>query len=61
MTKLTEKELTFITELIGFEQNAMAKAKNYSKNCNCAEISVVMDEVAKKHQSRIEKLTQKLN
>ena len=61
MTKLTEKELTFITELIGFEQNAMAKANYYSKSCNCAEVSVVMDEIAKKHALRIEKLTQKLN
>ena len=61
MTKLTEKELAFITELIGLEQNAMAKAKYYSKCCNCAEVSVVMDEIAKKHQSKIEKLTQKLN
>ena len=61
MAKLTEKELAFITELIGLEQNAMAKAQFYSKNCNCAEVCVVTDEIAKKHQARIEKLTSKLN
>ena len=61
MSKLTEKELSFITELIGLEENAMAKAQFYSKSCENAEISVVMDEIAKKHAQRIEKLTAKLN
>jgi len=60
MAKLTEKELSFITELIGLEQNAMAKAKFYSKSCSTTEICVVMDEIAKKHQMRIDKLTEKL-
>ena len=60
MSKLTEKELSFITEIIGLEQNAMAKAEYYSKTCQTAEICVVMDEVAKKHAMRIQKLTEKL-
>ncbi len=61
MAKLTEKELSFITEIIGLEQNAMAKAQFYCKTCEKTEVCVVMDEIAKKHAQRIEKLTAKLN
>lgn len=57
---LTEKELSFLQELITFEDNAYKKAEYYASTCCEAELCELYGQIAKCHKSRKEKLIAKL-
>ncbi len=56
MSKLSAKEVTFITELMGIEAQACKKARLYSKTLTDVELAKSMEQIASSHEKRFNAL-----
>ena len=52
MTKLTAKEVNFISDLLAYEEQACKKAKLYAKTLTDTTLAEEMSKIATNHQKR---------
>ena len=60
MSKLTEKEVSLIGDLLNFEEMAFKKAQLYSNTLTDASLAAIMSDIATKHQQRFKSLLELL-
>ena len=56
MAQITAKELTAITDLLGMEENAMAKYRAYASMTNDTALRNTYEQMAQRHQRHYDEL-----
>ena len=56
MAQITAKELTAITDLLGMEENAMAKYRAYASMTNDTVLKNTYEQMAQRHQRHYDEL-----